>query len=74
MGRWMDGRWIGWVDGSGTTIILTLQNGKLRHRAVKRWPGERANGCHKAGSTAALSARPPLLNNPRDTVNLPITG
>lgn len=61
-----------WVGG--WHIILTLQNGKLRHREVKRWPGEGGIGCYKARSTAALSARLPLLNNPRDTVNLPETG
>lgn len=35
----MSGRvdeWV-WVDGSGTTIILTLQNGKPRRREITRF-------------------------------------
>lgn len=64
----------GWMDGSGTTIIFTLQNGKLRHREVKRWPAKGTIGCPEARATAAPSAWLLLLNNPRDTVNLAKTG
>lgn len=36
--RWVDGWPVsGWVDGSGSIVILTLQVGKLRHRRVKRF-------------------------------------